>query len=584
MVDQRRGPALVTVVLGTLATAGCYTGLGADADDGSGSAADESPTGADDDGPDDDGDDGDEGDEGEACPTAAPAPVRELTRFEYDNTVQDLLGVTSRPAQSFVGDAKEGPFDRNSGRVVTEQLADQYMRAAESLAVEADVQALVGCWPASEAEEAACAEQFVRELGRRAFRRPVDDARVARYTALFASARANPDLATDFEGALRVVLEAMLQSPLFVQHVEYGDPSAADEDGNIPLTQHELAARLSYTVLGTMPDDLLMAAADAGELVDADALESHARRLLEDPRAAEATTRFYTQWLDLERVENAAKSTERYPQFDEAMRASMRAETDRFVHEIVWGEGEGTLAELLSADFTWVDARLATLYGVDVGTPAEGELVRVDDLPDERRGLLGHAGFLASHATSEESSPVHRGVFVRDRLMCQPIPLPLDFDPTLPEPLPGETPPELVERHLEDPSCAGCHVYFDEIGLGLERYDGIGIARTTYTNGDPVDARGEMIGSDDIDGSFTGLAELTTKLAASTQVHDCAARQALSSALGSAANGQCVSEEIIAAFAESGGDLRELVVDVVRSAAFRVRKPDAETGEEGSCS
>ena len=468
---------------------------------------------------------------------------------------------------------------------MTEQLADQYMRAAETLAAEADVQALVECWPATVAEEAACAEQFVRELGRRAFRRPLDDARVARYTTLFADARANPDLEVDFAGALRIVLEAMLQSPLFLHHVEYGEPEAIDERGNVPLTQYELASRLSYTVLGTMPDDTLLDAAAAGVLADPDQLEMHARRLLEDPRARAATARFYTQWLDLARIENAAKSTTRYPEFDEAMRASMRAETDRFVEDVVWGEGEGTLAELLTADFAWVDARLAALYGLDVGELAEGEMVRVDGLPDDRRGLLGQAGFLASHATAEESSPVHRGVFVRDRLMCQPIPLPEDFNPTLPEAEPGETPPELVERHLSEPSCAGCHVFFDPIGLGFENYDGIGNHRTSYVGGDAVDADGEIFGSKDgeIDGAFSGLAELATKLATSSQVRDCAARQAHTFALGSGAAGECVSGEVTLAFAESGGDLRELVIDVVRSEAFRVRAVEPDTGEEGAC-
>jgi hypothetical protein len=534
---------------------------------------------------DDDGDTGEPDQPDPDCPTAAVAPVRELTRFEYDNTVQDLLLTTTRPAEAFVGDAKEGPFDRNSGRVVTEQLADQYMRAAEGLAVEADVQALVDCWPADGAEEAACAEQFVRELGLRAFRRPLDDARVARYTTLFADARADAELELDFEGALRVVLEAMLQSPLFLHHVEYGEPDAIDERGNIPLTQYELASRLSYTVLGTMPDDALLDAASAGELTNADQLEAHARRLLEDPRARAATARFYAQWLDLTRIENAAKSSERYPQFDDAMRASMRAETDRFVEEVVWGEGEGTLAELLTADFGWVDARLAALYGIDVGELADGQMVRVDGLPDDRRGLLGQAGFLASHATSEESSPVHRGVFVRDRLMCQPIPLPEDFNPTLPDAQPGETPPELVERHLSEPSCAGCHVFFDPIGLGFENYDGIGAHRTSYTGGDQVDAAGEIIGSEDpaTDGAFTGLAELTAKLATSSQVRDCAARQASAFALGSGAAGECVSGEVTLAFAESGGDLRELVIDVVRSEAFRVRAVEPDAGEEGAC-
>lgn len=581
MAILRPGPAITATVLGALACAGCYQGLPTEgAADGSAEGGSSASAG------DDGSDDGDDtGEPDEACASAAPAPLRELTRFEYDNTVQDLLHTSVRPAEGFVVDAKEGPFDRNSGRVVTEPLADQYMRAAETLAADADLSAIVGCVPADAAEEAACVEQFVRTFGRRAFRRPLDDARIERYTTLFADARANPDLDVDFDGAVRVVLEAMLQSPLFLHHVEYGDPSVLDERGNVPLTQHELASRLSYAVIGSMPDDALLAAADAGELVDADQLEAHARRLLADPRARLAIARFFAQWLDLDRIENAAKSTELYPSFDDAMRTSMRAETDRLIDEVMWGDVEGTLTELFTADFTWVDARLAALYGLDVGELAEGETVRVDGLPDDRRGLLGHAGFLASHATAEESSPVHRGVFVRDRLMCQPIPLPEDFNPTLPDALPGETPPELVERHMSDPSCAGCHQFFDPIGLGFEHYDGIGAHRTNYSNGDAVDAAGEIVGSGDaaVDGAFDGLAELTAKLTASGGVRDCAALQGNTFVLGSAAAGECVPDEVVAAFAESGGDLRELLIEIVRSEAFRVRAVEADATEEGAC-
>lgn len=583
MTIGRAGAWIGAIVLGTCASTGCYHGLGNDGAAGGGADGSADAEGG-------EAGDGDDtgtpsGDEGGGCGTVAAAPLRELTRFEYGNTVHDLLGADAAVADAFVGDAVEGVFERNSGRVVTEPLAEQYMRAAEELAPAADVLALAGCTPASAAEEGACADAFVRGFGRRLFRRPPGEARVARFLALFDAARHDPELALDFEGALRVVLEAMLQSPLFLHHIEYGDPDAVDELGRVPLSQYELASRLAYTLWGSMPDDALLDAAEAGELAEPDALEAHARRLLEDPRARPAAARFYTQWLHLHRIDNAAKSSERYPQLDNALRTSMREETERFLDEQLWGDGEGTVAELFTADHSFVDAGLAELYGIEVGELGDGEWMRVEALPDDRRGVLGHAGFLASHATSEDSSPVHRGVYVRDRLMCQPIPLPPDFDPTLPEPMAGETPPELVERHLSDPSCAGCHTFFDPIGLGFERYDGIGAARTEYVGGKPVDAKGEIVGSDDeaTDGTFEGLAGLAEKLAASNQVRDCVAQQANTFALGSAAATECVSDELVLAFAASGGDLRELMVDVVRSQAFRMRAADDTETEPGAC-
>jgi hypothetical protein len=216
-----------------------------------------------------------------------------------------------------------------------------------------------------------------------------------------------------------------------------------------------------------------------------------------------------------------------------------------------------------------------------------GELVRVDEgMVGDRVGILGHASFLASHATAEQSSPVHRGVYVRDRLMCQPIAPPEDFNPTFPESMPGETPPELVERHLSDPSCAGCHNYFDPIGLGFESYDGLGRFRAAYNLFEPVDDNGEILGSNDgaIDGPFDGLSGLAQKLADSAQVQECAAEQAAVYALGLPASQECVADEIAAAFVTTNGDLRELLLHVVTSEAFRVRAADDTMVEGEGCS
>jgi hypothetical protein len=568
---------------------GCYQGLGLDDPAGGvtqgASGADGGEAGDAGEGGDDDGDPEDPDGE-EACATAAPAPVRELTRLEYDNTVADLLDTDLRPAESFVLDSKDGLFDSNAVRVVTHDLADQYLRAAEDLASDVDLQAIASCWPESGDQEAACAREFVTTFGRRAFRRPLRAEQVDRYVALYEAVRSDPDLALDFDGALRIVIEAMLQSPLFINHVEYGDPDRADESGNVPLDDYELASRLAYTLTASMPDDDLLDAAEAGELSQPAQLRAHAERLLADPRARTAIARFYGQWLDVARIANVSKSPTVFPEYDLELQASMQLETERFLDEVLWGEGDGTLAELLSADFTFVDNRLAAVYGIEgyEDVPA-GELVRIEGL-GERRGVLGQASFLASHATSEQSSPVHRGVYVRDRLMCQPIAPPEDFNPTLPESMPGETPPELVERHLSDPSCAGCHNYFDPIGLGFESYDGLGRHRTEYSADKPVDDRGEILGSDDgeIDGEFEGLNGLAQKLAGSRQVQECAAEQAAVFALGLPASQECVADEIATAFVENGGDLRSLMLDVVTSEAFRMRAADDSDVEGEGCS
>jgi hypothetical protein len=542
------------------------------ADDG---AADD---GADDDGADDDG--GGTDDPAESCARAGASPPRLLTHAQYEATVQDLLGVDLPLTDGFLPDAQVGGFWNNEDQPMTVAAAEQYMRAAETIVDAVDLAVIAPCDVAGGDDPHACLDDVLADLGPRAYRRPLSSEQRTRLVALYDDARADPELQLSHADAVRVVLRAMLQSPFFLSHVELGDASRADEDGNLPLTGHEVAARLSYTLWGTMPDDTLFAAAESGALDDEAGVRAEAERLLADPRSRPAVRAFFMRWLRLDEAQGAAKEPTQYPEWTPELRASMQAQAEAFLDELLWGEDEGTLDTLLLADHTYLDDNLAPLYGLD---PTFGEELQRVELNDEhRRGVLGLPAWLTVMSGADQSSPTRRGVFVREHLLCEPVPAPPgDVVPDLPPAEPGETPVDRVNRHLEDAACAGCHTLFDPIGLGFEHFDAIGRFRESYGADQPVDAEGNVAASEDdaVNGTFTGMAELALKLAASEEVRACVAKEALVFAIGHAAEAAACGERdavdyaIADALAASGGDLRTLMLHVVTSDAFRMRAP-----------
>lgn len=572
-------PLLTLGLLGLLAP-GCYSGLS----EGPDGAMD--PSGAD--GDDEDGDDGD-GDDGvpghddddddddgpNACTTVGLAQMRELTGREYDRTVQELLGTDATPSTTFVSDARLGPFADNSGRGVVETIAVQYQRAAENLAAAQDIASIVPCTiadaNADDTVAASCAEAFVEQFGARAYRQPITADQRDALLALYDEVRTDPDVQADFTAAIRTVLEAILQSPYFLHHIQWGDPDAADEAGRIPLTDWELASRLSYFVWDAPPDDVLWDAAFDGQLTDPDALEAQVRRMLDDPRARDTLALFFDDWLDADAILHTDKVDAIFPEYDEALQQSMRESLRLFLTEVVLDDPDADLENLLTADVVFADARMAEIYGLD-GVPTDGTFARIEDPPHERIGVLGQAAFLAGHAASWESSPLFRGLFVYDRLMCGLVAPPPD-EIEFPEPIPGETPLELAERHMSEPSCNGCHGAFDPVGLGMERYDSLGRYRLEYGPGQPASNAGRIeTGLEpELLGPFEGTTGLADRLLSSGVVHRCVSRQAMRFAVGAAAEGGCIVNDVGDEWQAEGGTFRELMVSVVRSEGFRFR-------------
>ncbi|MCC7535361.1 MAG: DUF1592 domain-containing protein [Deltaproteobacteria bacterium] len=500
-------------------------------------------------------------------PHVGATPLRRLTRAEYDHTVRDLVGDTTSPARGFTVDETPGGFHANTVAPVAGLAVEQYQTAAEGIASRVNVDAIVACDRAADGEE-TCARRFIERFALRAFRRPAEPAELTAITALYDGARAAGD---DFATAVRLVVEAVLQTPSFLYRQELGAGEVSGTGGTmLRLSGYEVASRLSYFLWQSMPDDDLFAAAAANELTTPAQIEPHVRRMLEDDRAREAVRDFNAQWLELEALDSVTKDPDVYPEFDATLASSMRAETERFLDHVVW-EGDRTLRTVLTGNFTFVDGPLAELYGLDA--PAGGGLVRVALDAGERSGILTHASLLSTHAKTNQSSPIHRGKFVRERLLCQALPAP---PPGLmvvaPDPAPGLTTRQRFAEHSSNEDCATCHRLMDPIGFGFERYDGIGRFRTT-DQGLPVDDSGEILGGTDVDGPFRGAPELAQRLAESTQVSECFATQWTRFAIGRADGpaDDCVLADVAERFDTAGGDIRELIVAVATSDAFLYR-------------
>jgi hypothetical protein len=499
--------------------------------------------------------------------------MRRLTHAEYNNAVRDLLGDTTRPGDEFVLDTQVGLFDNTAdAQTVPSLLADQYMDAALDLAEAVDVKTLLGCDPAATGSTGtACARNFVTSFGRRAYRRPLTTEESAGLNDLFDSARGSDDAETGIKG----VIAAVLVSPNFLFRPEFGG-AAGTYANSKRLTGFEEASRLASLVWASIPDDTLLEAANANQLTTPAQISAQARRMLADPKAKPAVAAFFDQWLGLSMIDFATKDTALYPTFNETLRASMIEEQRRFVSHVVW-EDDARLETLLTAQYSIINAPLAAVYGVTAGAPRDADTyaqVKLDPL--QRAGVMTQAAMLAAFARPDESSPVKRGKWVRMRMLCQDLPDPPANVPQLPALASGVSNRERFAMHTSAAACAGCHQLIDGLGFGLEHYDSIGAFRT-MDQGVPVDASGQVNSTLDIDGAYSGGPELANRLATSVQVRNCAPTQALRYAWGrrETPDDACSVAAVQQAFADSDGNLRELMVSLTQTDTFsNYRQPD----------
>ena len=382
----------------------------------------------------------------------------------------------------------------------------------------------------------------------------------------------DPDLGR-FEDGIQVVIEAALQSPSFLYRPELGGETPVEGDV-VPFTSWEMATKLSYMLWNTMPDDALFAAADADELRTKEQIAAQATRMLDDDKARDLIRNFHTQWLLLTHLDSVTKDTSVYPAFNGALRPLWTEEIQAFVEHVIL-EGDGSLQTLLTADFSFMNEELASFYGDDVVDSVTGPEFRQVQLdPTRRAGFLTSAGLMATHANVNQSSPVFRGKFVREQLMCNTLPLPpndLVIEP--PELDPNKTTKEQFEEIGANPACAGCHTLMNPIGFIFEHYDGVGQWRDQQ-NGKDIDAIGEVVQTDDIDGDYDGAIELASALARSTQVQECVSSQWFRFAYNRTVTQEdsCSVEQLNDVFRSSNFDVRALLVALTQTNAFLYRR------------
>ena len=505
------------------------------------------------------------------------APLRRLTKLEYNNTVRDLLGLPGPADDSFIDDqivnhsgfAGGAPIDQGSD-------AAQFMTGSEQVVARALPQLLAGLpcapVPAAVAAQDTCMQTFLTGFGLRAYRRPLGADELGDLMALFRQQRSPASGALGFPDALRIVVTAIIQSPYFLYRWELGEPAIV-EHGLVRFNAYELASRLSYFFWATMPDATLFAAAASGELARPERLAAEARRMLADGKARDALRDFHLQWLDASALPALDKDAS-FTAYSPALAQSMLDETAAVASHLFGKDGDGKLETLLTSTTSYVDGPLARFYGI-AGITGAGQQVT---LPPGRAGVLTQASFVASHATAQEGHPFRRGKAVLASVLCVELEPPPN--PSEPIMLPPRDPADTTREHFTKasnrPCAASCHNVLNPVGFAFEHFDAVGAYRAT-DSGKAVDASGSVALASG-DQRFDDAVGLGRILGRAPEARDCVARQWLRYLLRrEEVRGETRSLASAGdAFGAAGYDLRELVIALTATRAFTHRLPTAD--------
>ncbi|MBS0263948.1 MAG: DUF1592 domain-containing protein, partial [Planctomycetes bacterium] len=425
---------------------------------------------------------------------------------------------------------------------------------------------LMTCRPAAGADPAACARTILKPFVTRAFRRPATDDEIERLTRLVVEATTSGD---SFERGIQVAVAAALVSPHFLFRIEV-DAEPLNPQAVHTLNDYELATRLSYFLWSTMPDDELLRLAHDGALRKEGNLAAQVRRMLKDPKSVALVDNFAMQWLQLRNLRLSSPDLKQFPDFNEGLRAAMETETRMFFETIV--REDRSIFELLDADFTFLNERLAKHYGI---SGVEGDqFQRVALSNPQRGGLLGQASILTVTSNPTRTSPVKRGKWILENLLNAPPPPPPGNAPELKEARAGEklegTLRQRMEQHRANPACSVCHEQMDALGFGLENFNPVGVWREKDGDAE-VDASGTLPGG----ASFKGPAELKTILKArDADFRRCLAEKLLVYALGRGLEyyDKCTVDTVVRNTAGNHDKFSALVLEIVNSDAFQKRR------------
>jgi hypothetical protein len=498
--------------------------------------------------------------------TPTPARLWRLTHTQLKNTIYDTFGVRAPVLDTLPAESRLDGYANAAERLgLSSVLLAYYDRGADAVADEVVRRGaeFVKC-PMTGLGQGTCLTDFLRVFGGKAWRRPLTDVEIGKLDKLYrAAAAVSP------EEGLKMVVKGLLLSANFLFRTELGsDPKAG---ATTTLTDVELASALSYTFWDAPPDATLMDLAVTGKLHEPAILRAQAQRLFTtSTRAPGALFSFMQQWLETEDLTTEPKDNMVFPAFTPQVARDLEEETRRFVTGVVFDAGgDRSLRTLLTASYGYVSAGSAPLYGA---TAAGMGLTRTELDKTQRRGIFTQAGFLAAHAEPINTSVVGRGRYLREQVLCAPVPPPpgdFKFDEKVITD--DMTAREKFAVHSKNPACASCHALFDVIGFALESYDAVGQFRTK-DKGKPIDPSGVLPLPNGGEIRFTSFVDMLDQIAAGPDAYGCFASQYLQYLSGKVRLDDCEREEITRAFAASGYRLDELAMAIVTSPRFVTRR------------
>ena len=505
--------------------------------------------------------------------------LRRLTVPEYIQTVHSTLGIDiAEDARKILPqDVRADGFSNTAYNLnVDLKHVDAYARLAQIIVDRMDVVKFAAQFSKSQKFTDKDMGKLISKMGKWILRGPVEEHEIIAYRGISTTVASTSG---SFEEAVSYILEAMLQSPRFIYRIE-------DQRGDgtvLPVSEYELASRMSYIVWGSSPDQELIRAADEGELYELDQVRAQVRRMLDDPRAVEHSLRFITEWLNLSRLGNLRPDPEKFPGWEAQIADDMRKETLAFFHDVVWKQNR-PLSDLLNAQLTYVTPRLAAHYGMPARDDSErkgdgAELMRYDlaAVPG-RGGLFTHGSVLT--VGGDEASTVTRGLFVMRELLRGVVKDPPPCVDTRPiATKPGLTKRAIALERIGNAACGGCHSKFEPLAFGLEKFDGLGTYHEKDEHGNDLRDDGEILFPGEAESvSYKSSAELMDLLAGSQRVRQSITWKLTQFALGRplvAADAASVAA-IHKASQDEGGTYRSLITAIVTSDLVRMARTETE--------
>jgi hypothetical protein len=486
--------------------------------------------------------------------TTGHVGLQRLTSSQIVNTLSELLGVPVTLPDAFPRDDRLGnyvtlPEAQLMSSVFVEQQLDLAISAVDRAVQDPANTALLVC----DLAQAECPRELLTRFLLRAFRRPPLDAEIESYVGLYSRTQGAP------QRKLADALAAIVTSPQFLYR-ELWSPTPNDPARSYALNDYELATRLSYFLWDSMPDQGLFDAAARGELTDSATFNAQVERMIADPKARGLARSIADQWLGVGALWNVPDKAD-FPEFDDALRTAMYAETERFVLYLL--RENRPLAELVDAPYTFASPELAGIYGTPNADPSAPAAV------PNRRGILGHASVLSLTSAGSDSSIVRRGLWVNQRLLCREIPdPPANVNTSLTNVLgPDATQKQKLDEHRKNPDCATCHNMIDPPGVALESFGAVGQFRSSYPAGQPVETGGTLSTGE----SFTDLASLAKVIAQQPTFAPCVAKRIAPIAVGRMTDGgDCIPQSVADVSATSFG-FRDLILRVVKAPMFRTQ-------------